>query len=121
MPLNVNSLLTKIDQLHNIVKFSNIAVTGITETKLDTTVYDSEVAVDNYNVIRNDKKRKGVVATCCIRNNIYYNIKNWQHKERFRWSFVFKSKSYIGGYYMQISKTNPLLRTNDYRSSNIRL
>ena len=43
--LNINSLLHKIDKLHNIAKCSNAAVIGITETKLGNTVYDSEVTI----------------------------------------------------------------------------
>ena len=46
MHLNINSLLNKIDELRYIASSSNAAVIGITETKLDDTVYDSEVAGD---------------------------------------------------------------------------
>ena len=42
--LNINSLPPKIDELRYIAKNSNAAVIGISETKLDNTVYDSEVA-----------------------------------------------------------------------------
>ena len=38
--LNINSLLPKIDELHDIAKNSNAAVIGISEAKLDNTVYD---------------------------------------------------------------------------------
>ena len=41
--LNINSLLPKIDELHDIAKNSNTAVISISKTKLDNTVYDSEV------------------------------------------------------------------------------
>ena len=46
MHLNINGLLNKIEELHYIARSSNAAVIGITETKLDNTVYDSEVTVD---------------------------------------------------------------------------
>ena len=46
MHLNINILLNKIDKLRYIASTSNAAVIGTTETKLDNTVYDSEVAVD---------------------------------------------------------------------------
>ena len=39
--LNINSLLPKIDELCKIGKCSNAAVIGMTETKLDNTVYNS--------------------------------------------------------------------------------
>ena len=71
--LNVNSLLPKIDELHNIAKCSNAAVIGITETKLDNTVYDSEVTIDGYSIVRNDRNRKGGGVACYIRSNICYS------------------------------------------------
>ena len=51
MRLDINSLLNKIDELCYIASSSNAAVIGITETKLDNTVYDFEVAVDSYNIV----------------------------------------------------------------------
>ena len=73
--LNINSLVPKIDKLCNIAKFSNAAVIGITETKLDNTVYDSEVAIDGYSIVRNDRTRKGRGVACYIRSNICYTRK----------------------------------------------
>ena len=49
--LNINSLLPEIDKLCNIAKCSNAAVIGITETKLDNTVYNSEVTTDGYSIV----------------------------------------------------------------------
>ena len=46
MHLNTNGLLNKIDELRYIARSSNAAVIGIKETKLDNTVYDSEVTID---------------------------------------------------------------------------
>ena len=53
--------------MHYIARSSNVAVTGITETKLDNTVYDSEVTIGCY--------RKGRGVVCYIRNNICFNRK----------------------------------------------
>ena len=73
MRLNINSLLNKIDELRYIARSSNAAVIGITETKLDNTVYDSEVTVNGYNIFRNDRNRNGETVACYIRNNICFN------------------------------------------------
>ena len=73
--LNINSLLPKIDELRYIAKNSNAAVIGISETKLDNTVYDSEVAIDGYNIARSDRNRKGGGVACYIRSNICFNLK----------------------------------------------
>ena len=75
MHLNINSLLNEIGELRYIASSSNAAVIGITETKLDNTVYDSEVAVDGYNIVRNDRNRNGGGVACYIRNNICFNRK----------------------------------------------
>ena len=56
-----------------IARSSNAAVIGITETKLGNTVYDSEVTVDGYNIVRNDRNRNGGGVACYIRNNICFN------------------------------------------------
>ena len=73
MHLNINGLLNKIDKLRYIARSSNAAVIGITETKLGNTVYDSEVTVDGYNIVRNDRNRNGGGVACYIRNNICFN------------------------------------------------
>ena len=73
MHLNINGLLNKIDELRYIARSSNAAVIGITETKLDNTVYDSEVTVDSYNIVRNDRNRNGGRVASYIRNNICFN------------------------------------------------
>ena len=63
-------------KVHYIATSSNAAVIGITETKLDNTVYDSEVTVDGYNnIVRKDKNRHGGGVTCYIRKNICFNRK----------------------------------------------
>ena len=73
--LNINSLLLKIDELRYIAKNFNVTVIGISESQLDNTVYDFEVAIDGYNIIRNDRNRKGGGVACYIRNNICFNLK----------------------------------------------
>ena len=73
---NTYSLLPKIDELRNVAKCSNAAVIGIIETKLHNTVYDSEVTIDGYSIVRNNRNRKGGSVACYIRSNIYYSRKH---------------------------------------------
>ena len=75
MYINISSLLTKIDKLRYIASSSNAAVIWITKTISDKTVYDSEVAVDGYNIVQNYKNRKGGGVACYIINNICFNSK----------------------------------------------
>ena len=44
--LNINSVLSKVDELRVIAKKSKAAVIGVTESKLDATVLDGEVNID---------------------------------------------------------------------------
>ena len=57
--------------IRNIAKCSNAAVIGITETKLDNTVY----TIGGYSIVRNDRNRKGRGGACYIRSNICYSRK----------------------------------------------
>ena len=59
-----------------IARSSNAAVAEITEAKLDSTVYDSEVTVDGFNIVRNDRNRNGGRVACYIRNIFFFNRKN---------------------------------------------
>ena len=44
--LNINSLQPKIDELREIIQISSPTVIGITETKLDNSIDDSEISID---------------------------------------------------------------------------
>ena len=50
--LNINSLLSKIDELRAIAKKSRATVIGITDSKLDETVLDGEINIDGYELKR---------------------------------------------------------------------
>ena len=52
--LNINSLLSTIDQLRLTAKKFKAAVIGISESKLDETVLDGEVSIDGYEIKRYD-------------------------------------------------------------------
>ena len=73
--MHLNNFLNEIDELRYTASSSNVAVTGITKAKLSNTVYDCEVAVDNYNIVWNDKSRNSGGVACYIRKKTYYNRK----------------------------------------------
>ena len=50
--LNVNSLLPKIDEIHYIAERTKAAVIGITEYKLDESIFKSKMEIDNYDLLR---------------------------------------------------------------------
>ena len=49
--LNINSLLPKIDELRDIAKKVEATVIGITESKLDSSISDSEIDIAGYDVL----------------------------------------------------------------------
>ena len=53
--INVNSLLSKIDELRDVVGHTKPAILEITETKLDSSVYDQEVNISGYSIFRSDR------------------------------------------------------------------
>ena len=74
--LNVNSLLFKIDEIRDISNRIKPAVLSITESKLDSSVTNSEVNINGYSIIRNDRNRNGGGVAFYVRNDLCFNIKN---------------------------------------------
>ena len=58
--LNINSLLPKIDEIRFIAKQSNASIIGISESKLDSSILNSELDIDEYNLVRLDHSRRVV-------------------------------------------------------------
>ena len=73
--LNINSLLPKIDEIRFIAKQSNHYIIGISESKLDLSILNSELDIDEYDLIRLDHSRKGGGVACYIRKSLSYNHK----------------------------------------------
>ena len=74
--LNINSVLSKTDELRVVAKKSKAAVIGVTESKLDATVLDGEVNIDGYEVKRSDRNRHGGGVACYVRNDISFNVRS---------------------------------------------
>ena len=73
--LNVNSLLSKIDEIRDIASRIKPAVLGITESKLDSSVTAMEVNINGYSIIRNDRNRHGGGVACYVKNDLCFNTK----------------------------------------------
>ena len=71
--LNVNGLLSKIEELRLTAQKTNAAVIGISETKIDESVLDGEVNIDGYEIKRCDRNRHGGGVACCIRKDLAFN------------------------------------------------
>ena len=64
--LNINILLPKIDDLRYIANSSNAAVIGISESKLDESILQSEIQINSHDLLRQDKNTIGRGVTFYI-------------------------------------------------------
>ena len=74
--LIANSLLSKIDKLRDITNYIRPPILGITESKLDSSVTNTEVNINGYSIIGNDRNRNGGGVAYYIRKDLCFNIKN---------------------------------------------
>ena len=73
--LNINSLLPKVDKIRFIVKQSNAPITGISESELGSSISNSELDTDEYDLIRLGRSSRGGGVACYIRKSLSYNHK----------------------------------------------
>ena len=66
--LNINSLLSKIEELHFIAKSTNAAIINICESKLDALVLEQEICIVNYKILCYDRNTHGGSVACYLRN-----------------------------------------------------
>ena len=71
--LNVNSLLSKIEELRKLALNTNNSGLGITETKFVNSFGNEELKSDGYNLLRSGRKKNGTGVVCYIKNNIAHN------------------------------------------------
>ena len=70
-------MLSKIEELRYIAKSTNAAVIGICKSKLDASVLEQEISLDNYKILRCYRNRHGegvACYVCYVRNDLNYNI-----------------------------------------------
>ena len=71
--ININSILSKIEELKLIASKTKAAIIGISESKLDETVLNGEIQISGYNLVRSDRNRHGGGVLCYIRNDLCFN------------------------------------------------
>ena len=60
---------------------SNAANIGVSESKLDESVLQSEIQINNYDLLRRDRNRNGGGVACYIRSDISYIQKQYFPEE----------------------------------------
>ena len=73
-PCQHHYLLPKIEELRIIAKSTNAAIIGISESKLNESVLEPEIQIDDYKILQCDRNRRGGGVACYIRNDLSYNI-----------------------------------------------
>ena len=59
--LNISNLLPKINELRYVANSINVAVIGISESKLDEFVLQLEIQINSYHLLCRDRNRNGGV------------------------------------------------------------
>ena len=76
MSLNVFSLLPHIDELRIMISVKKPHIIGINETKIDPTIDDSHVEIEDYNIVRKDRNLSGGAVALCIHKSLNFKICN---------------------------------------------
>ena len=63
------------------VKRTKAAVIGISESKLDSTVLDPEIYLENYEILHFNRNRHGGGVACYIRSDISYKLNSFLPNE----------------------------------------
>ena len=74
--LNVNSILKHIDEVRSLVKSNNIHLLALNETKVDNTIFDDEIKIENFSIIRRDRNRHGGGVAIYIHKSLHYDELN---------------------------------------------
>ena len=75
MALNIFSLIPHLDELRIFVSEQRPHNICITETKIDSTIDNSHVEIDDYVVVRNDRNRDGGGAAMYIHKTVNYKFR----------------------------------------------
>ena len=74
MNINVNSILSHIDELRILAEEYQLHITGINEIKLDDLILDNELRIYGYKVIiRKDRNRHGGGVAFYVKYGLEFN------------------------------------------------
>ena len=91
--ININSLLSKKDEIRCIANKTKAAKIGITKSKLYHTVPDSEVNLQGYDILQCDRNRSGRGVACYIKKDLCFNTRILHYKEILFLTFFYLSRN----------------------------
>ena len=74
--LNINSLITKINEISFTATQLNASIIGTSESKIDSSILNSELDAEEYDLIRLIYSRRGGRVARCIRKYLSDNHKS---------------------------------------------
>ena len=77
MALNIFLLMPHLDELRVFISDNKPHIIGITETKIDSTIQNSDIEIDDYVIERNDRDKHGGGVALYIHKSI--NYRPWDH------------------------------------------
>lgn len=97
MSLNINSLLTHVDELRVFMSFLNVDILQINESKLDSTVDNDEVYIPGFEIGQKDRRVNGrnaggVFTYRYLPTSLNYQIRNDLNNDLLECLFVKISK-----------------------------
>ena len=75
MALNTFSLMPHLDELRVFISGNKPHIIGITETKIDSTIQNSDIEIDEYVIERNDRDEHGGSVVLYIHKSINYRLR----------------------------------------------
>ena len=114
--ININSLLPTIEELRRIAWLSNAAVPGISESKLDNSIFHLDIEIDGYNILRFDRNRHRGRVACFVRNDLRFTERNYfplDIETIFKEIFLPKTKPMTVGIFLSTTLSNKLFRNNE--------
>ena len=75
MALNIFSLMPHLDELRILVSEQRPHIICITETKIDSTIDNSHIEIDDYVVVRNGRNRHGGGVAMYIDKTVNYKLR----------------------------------------------
>ena len=100
--LNIASLPKHIDELRLNMQHQYLDILVLNETRLDETISNSEISINKYTLVRNDRTRHGGGVAMYIRNSINFNLRNDLHDEALEFLCVEISKPKV-----RLNDSNP--------------
>ena len=79
--LNVRSLLPKMSDVKRMLQVSSASVLALSETWLDSSISDNEIAIAGYSIVRKDRDRHGGGVLMYIKENLAFNVRTDLYEE----------------------------------------